>query len=333
MEQTATLTDRNLISDIRNSAREVAARGQSQNGETVNAGVGGLEHRVRIAQPPQVMGAPAASQTGRSPATEVPGQGAAGPAPQTNGQASSQQSRQPSGKFIQVPDRAGRNDVVFDLVRKMRAPIPSRIETQQPAPAYSVDERVSLFEKRMAEAKTNGLIDNAERSGMAAMEAAERFVTGPGRGILGKMQAAASTEPGGMETVMKEMQPGGRYAKLRTEFDNAYQQDKIFAGAYDKLLESTTQFGKDRLSVESNFTTRGLDPNQLDGRFQKAEEAISEATATVPGKTPGKSMLEEMTEKIAEIFKRAYEGVKRMFGQEPTAEAAPTHGPSPGMSP
>jgi hypothetical protein len=211
-------------------------------------------------------------------------------------------------------------------------PIPSGLEYQPAPPATAVGARISMFEQRLAQGRTDRLIQNAERSGVRAIEATEQFITGPGRGILGKMEAAASTEPGGMQTVMKEMQPGGRYANLRTEFDSAYQQDKIFAGAYDKMVESAAQFGKERLAVNDNFVARNLDARQLDGRFQRAEEALGEAAEKIPGRTPGKSALDEMAEKVAELLHKAADKVKSFFGRDVNADATQQARPSPRMS-
>jgi hypothetical protein len=189
-----------------------------------------------------------------------------------------------------------------------------------------------MFEQRLAAGKTDQLIRATETSGVKALEAAEQFINGPGRGVLGKMESAASTEPGGMQAVLKEMQPGGRYANLRTEFDSAYQQDRIFAGAYDKMVQGAAQFGKDRQAVNANYAQRNLDPNQLDARFQRAEEALGEAASKIPGRTPGKSALDEMAEKLAEILRTAVERVKQWFGKEASAETRQEARPGPSMS-
>ena len=218
-----------------------------------------------------------------------------------------------------------------DILRAGRMPLPSQIERFAP-PAAPVGVRISLFEQRLAEGRTHQLIQAAERSGVQAIEAAEQFIIGPGRGVLGKIEAAASTESGGMQAVLSEMRSGGRYADLRTEFDNAYQQDRNFAGAYDKMVESAARFGKDRMAVNANYASRSLDISQLDGRFQRAEEALGEAAAKTPGRTPGNSALDEMGEKLADLLRSAAEKVRTFFGKEVGAEANQQARPSPSMS-
>ena len=131
---------------------------------------------------------------------------------------------------------------------------------------------------------------------------------------------------------LSEMRSGGRYADLRTEFDNAYQQDRNFAGAYDKMVESAARFGKDRMAVNANYASRSLDISQLDGRFQRAEEALGEAAAKTPGRTPGNSALDEMGQKLAELLRSAAEKVRIFFCKEVGAEASQQARPSPSMS-
>ena len=201
-----------------------------------------------------------------------------------------------------------------------------------PLPSASTAPRISMFEERLAQGKTLRLLGDTEKSGVRAIEATEQFIQGPGRGVLGKMEAAASTEPGGMQTVLREMQPGGRYANLRTEFDNAYQQDQIFRGACDKMVDSVTRFGRDRDAVTNNFTQRSLDPAQLDGRFHRAEESLGEAMSKIPGKQSGKSALDEVTEKLAEVLRAAVDRIKQIF-QPAAARTQQQARPGPSMSP
>jgi hypothetical protein len=292
----------------------------------VRAEVHALENRLRLAQPPRVDEAPHPSDA----SAQQPSQATGDSTSRASGEhRTGQQAAKPSGA---IPERAPRKDAIFDIVRSSRLPVPSGAEYRRAPPAFAVGERISMFEQRLAEGKTDRLIQNAERSGVQAVDAAEQFINGPGRGVLGKMEAAASTEPGGMQAVMNEMQLGGRYANLRTEFDNAYQQDQNFAGAYDKMVASVTQFGKDRLAVNDHFAARNLDPSQLDGRFQRAEGTLGEAASKVPGRTPGKSALDEMAEKVAELLHKAVDKVKSLFGREANPEVTQQPRLSPSMS-
>lgn len=192
-------------------------------------------------------------------------------------------------------------------------------------------ERLSRFQERLDQGKTDQIIRATEKSGVAFMNALETFSNGPGAEVLGKIDAAASTEPGGIKTVMQQMQAGGRYAELRTQFDNAMQSDRVFAAAYNQVEQTGAQYGRDRLALNADFDAKKLDAKQLDVRFQKAEEAIGEATERIPGRTPGKSAMDELGEKMAELLNRAVQGVRSMFHREATQEQRAS--PSPGMSP
>jgi hypothetical protein len=326
MQETPSMPDRAAVRSIRQTAAFVARRGENQNSAEAGAEIHALENRLRLLPSAGVSGLTGASD---APAQRRPEAPTGSAPPVSTGEA---KTAQPSQQATGIPPHAARKDAIFNIVRNARLPVPSGAEMRRPPPAYAVGERISMFERRLAQGKTDRLVEDAERSGVQAMEAAAQFITGPGRGVLGKMEAAASTEPGGMQTVMREMQPGGRYANLRTEFDNAYQQDKVFAGAYDKMIAGVTQFGKDRAAVESNFATRGLDPSQLDGRFQRAEEALGEAASKVPGRTPGKSALDELTETLAEVLRKAVDAVKSVFGRTVNVETTQQSTPSPSPS-
>jgi hypothetical protein len=324
---TANITDPALVQRIRATARAIVQHGSNQHTPEIEGWISVLENAERLSRKPNVSG----NEVGRIPAVSTTSdpQSPRASAQPANANATSAQRNAPSSSATGFPSQRG---AVADIVRAIRAPVPNNVEKVWSLPTASVAERVSLFEQRLAAGRTDQLIRATEQSGVKALEAAEQFMNGPGRGILGKIEAAASSEPGGMQTVLKEMQPGGRYANLRTEFDSAYQQDKIFAGAYDKMLQAATQFGKDRNAVTANYNQRNLDPNQLDARFQRAEQGLGEAASKVPGRTPGKSALDEMAEKLAEILRTAVERVKQFFGRETSAEASQEARPAPGMS-
>ena len=220
--------------------------------------------------------------------------------------------------------------VIANVLDKMRAPAPDALPPWEPS-AFSMAGRISRYEKRMADGKTDQLIRASEKSGEALMRAVETFATGPGASVLAKIEAAASTEDGGMRAVTAGMQPGGKYAALRSEFDNALQQDRVFAAAYNQMERTGAQYGKDRLALGADFAARKLDANQLDARFWQADALLGEATAKVPGRTPGKSMMDEMGEKLAEVLSKAVEQVKQMFGREvdigPRASSLPSMRP------
>lgn len=198
-------------------------------------------------------------------------------------------------------------------------------------PPINMKLRVASFEETMANGRTDQHIRAAEKSGVALMQSMETFMGGPGAGVLGKIEAAASTEPGGIKAVMSEMQPGGRYASLRSEFDNALQQDRVFAASFNAVEKAAGQYGQDRLTLASDFQARKLDAGQLDARFQRADAAIGEAAEKIPGRGAGQNVMAEMAEKVSEMLSKAVDRVRQMFSKE--TEAGPKASSSPGMSP
>lgn len=322
LADTPKISEQALVHDIRQTAQTIARLGPNQQTPDVQGLVDVLDNRFRMAVGAHansatagtslLAGATAQAQTQRSdPAATAPQAGRNAPA------AARQQQQQTAS---------------MDITRRLRAPVPNGAEVAYPLPSASIVSRISMFNERLAQGKTLRLLGDAEKSGVRAIEATEQFIQGPGRGVLGKIEAAASTEPGGMQTVLREMQPGGSYANLRTEFDNAYQQDQIFRGAYDKMVDSVTRFGRDRDAVTNTYTRRNLDPAQLDGRFQRAEESLGEAMSKIPGKQPGRSALDEMAEKLAEVLRAAVDRIKQIF-QPAAAQAQQQARPSPGMAP
>lgn len=189
--------------------------------------------------------------------------------------------------------------------------------------------RVTAFEERLAAGRTDQHIRSAEASGEKLMQAIERFSAGSGAGVLGKIEAAASTEPGGMQAVMTEMQPGGRYATLRSEFDSALQKDSVFGTAFSAVEKAALQYGQDRLTLNADYQARGLNPAKLDDRFLEAEAAIGRAAERMPGRMPGQNIMAEMAEKVSQVLSRAVDKVRTMFAKEPDAGPRQNSGPKP----
>ena len=230
-----------------------------------------------------------------------------------------------------APDsRQKPQNAMASILDKMRAP---GLDAAPPwdVPSFNVASRVTRFEKALADGRTDQLIRASEKSGQALVQALETFMTGPGQGVLARIEAAASTEVGGMPAVMSAMQPGGKYAALRSEFDHALQQDRMFAAAYNQIEKTGAQYGRDRLALGADFTARKLDAAQLDARFQQADASVGEAVSRIPGRTPGKTAMDELGEKVAELLNKAAERVKQMFGRE--VEVGPRASSSPGMRP
>ena len=368
---TPDLADRGLVRDVRRAAAIVAGLGANQNTPEVREQVEVLENRVLLAPRPAVQSGagansaerpaserfdaerpasqtiePRPSSVGARPAAEEQGQPAAEP---TTAGEKIRTVASPGGGNEKIPVRMSgqekaqgvaerdapdlqqrRQNTMGSILDKMRAPAPNAPPPWD-VPTFNMTGRISHFEKALADGKTDQLIRASEKSGQALMQAVETFMTGPGAGVLAKVEVAASTEAGGMQAVMSGMQPGGKYAALRSEFDNALQQDRVFAAAYSQVERTGAQYGRDRLALGANYAARKLDATQLDVRFQEADASVGEATSKIPGRTPGKSVMDELGEKLAEVFSKAAERVKQMFGRE--MEREPRASFSPGMRP
>lgn len=352
VRSTPELDDRGLVRDLRRAADSIATLGTNQNSAAVQQHIEALENRVRLAARVTASGAVSASSREPSPSapaggeTETRAETKAQPEPITStrstaspGDGGQVRGSKPEDQHPKVPARdeasfatesSKPKTAMAQIMDNLRSPSSSAPPPWAPS-TFAMGERVTKFEQVMGQGKTDQLIRATEKSGVAMMKSIETFSTGPGAEILGKIDAAAGTEPGGLKAVMREMQPGGRYAELRSQFDNALQSDRAFAASYNQVEKTAAQHGKDRLALGADFQAKSLDAQKLDARFQKADEAIGQATERIPGRTPGKSVMEELGQKVAEIFNKAIERVRAMFGREAAPEARASA--SPGMSP
>ena len=183
----------------------------------------------------------------------------------------------------------------------------------------------------MADGRTERLVQNAERSGAVLMLAMEQFASGPGRGIMSKLEGVAAQDPGGMPAVISEMRPGGRHAGERAEFDAALRSPAAGA-AYKAVTESADKFAGDRLAVANNLNSRKLDPAAADGRFEQMDAALGEQASKLPGREAGKDAMAEMAQKLAELLRKAVERVEQALGRVAGVEAQATARPSPSPS-
>jgi hypothetical protein len=349
---TADVADRGVIRDIRRTAATIAGGGDQQSFQ-VQEMVEVLENRLRLAtrfsnaatsspssspssgnipdaspdvpQPRAVIDNPGSEKvrTAQSPGDNGP----VSPNPKPDRPIRATDSASGIGGSSQIVSSP--KSLMSSIMGNLRAPS-GPTPPWEPPPA-SMKDRVSGFEQKLAEGRTDQHIRAAEKSGQALMHSMETFVNGPGAGVLGKIEAAASSEPGGMRAVMSEMQPGGRYASLRSEFDNALQQDRAFSASFTAVEKAAVQYGHERLTLGADFQARKLDASQLDARFDRADAAIAAAAEKIPGRTPGQSIMTEMAEKIGELLNKAADRVRQIFAREP--EAGPKQGSSPGMAP
>ena len=226
-----------------------------------------------------------------------------------------------------------RQSILGGIANSMRRPAPLN-PAPWTVPAPALGPRIAQFEQRLADGRTERLIQNAERSGTAMMAAMERFAGGPGRGIMSKLEGVAANEPGGLPAVIAGMKPGGRYAAERAEFDTALR-DPAVSAAYDTIAGSAAQYARDRYAVSNNLHTRKLDPGSLGDRFETIEASLGEQASSIPGREAGKDALGEMAQKLAELLRRAMERVRQAFGKAAgvEAQATPRSSPSPSPSP
>jgi ATP phosphoribosyltransferase regulatory subunit HisZ len=144
---------------------------------------------------------------------------------------------------------------------------------------------------------------------------------------MGKIEAAAKTEPGGLPQVLSEMRQGGRFADLRQQFGNALSDDAGFAAAYDKAAGALAAYGKTRAEIEP-ILARRPDATAFTQRLTEMDAEIGKAAAATPSKTEGRTMMEDLTKQAVELLQRAVEAVKSTFSRAPSASASSS--PSPG---
>lgn len=356
LRSTPEIADRGVVRDIRRTAATIAGMGDQQTSPQVQEMVEVLENRLRLAarfSGPSAPAGPAATTTGSVPEVTsttprpvstadntVPEKVRTAQSPGDNGPVPTEaMPHRPSRQAdpVAIATMAGGSPQMASRPRGVMSSIMDGLRTPngppppwEPPPA-AMKDRVSAFEQRLAEGRTDQQIRAAERSGQALMQSMETFMNGPGAGVLGKIEAAANTEPGGMRTVMSEMQPGGRYASLRTEFDNALQQDRAFSSSFNAVEKAAAQYGHDRLALGADFQAGKMNASQLEARFDRADAAIAGAAEKIPGRSPGQSIMAEMAEKVVDLLSKAADRVRQLFAREP--EAGPKQGSSPGMTP
>ena len=353
VQSTPDIADRAVIRDVRRSAAGIAGMGDDQYSKAAQEMVEVLENRLRLATrftPQQEMTSvplkagpgiaqdrPNAPRTSSGPEAQPPidrttptesVRTAASPGDRQAGAGNKPVAREQDDS--NTGDRP--RNVMTNLMNSLRPPSNPPNDGPrspwEPAPV-AMKARVTAFEQQLAAGRTDQHIRAAEASGEKLMQAIERFSAGPGAGVLGRIEAAASTEPGGTQAVMTEMQPGGRYATLRSEFDSALQKERVFSASFNAIEKAALQYGNDRLTLSANYQARGLNPAKLDDRFVEAEAAIGRAAEKIPGRIPGQNIMAEMAEKVSQVLSRAVEKVRTMFAKNPDTGPRHNSGPKP----
>ncbi len=232
-----------------------------------------------------------------------------------------------------APAQPRRQTVGESIVASMRKPQPA---TPPPwsAAQPSVGPRLAQMEQQVGDAKLERLVQAAEKSGVSLSAALDQFTTGPGRGVMARLENAAAKDPGGMPAVIAGMKPDGPYAAERAEF-NAALRDPAVAGPYNVVTTQAAKHAEARLAVEDTLRKRGLDPAVLGDRLEKKDAELADKAASIPGRQPGKNALEEMAQKLAELLQKAMEKVgqviDRAAGAGVQSQTRPGPSPSPGM--
>jgi hypothetical protein len=163
-------------------------------------------------------------------------------------------------------------------------------------------------------------VTQAAKGVLASLQALEQQET---TGILTRIRDAAKTN-GGIENVLSEMRPGGRFEDLRKEFNTVLSRDQGFAAAYDKATGAIADYAETRAALTPPSRLRG-DPNLA--RLQTLDHEIAEAAKTLPGIKDGQSALEQLANSGKEAVQKLFSTVQQAFN--PNADL---RGPSPSPS-
>jgi hypothetical protein len=326
MRSTANIGDRNLVRDIRLAGAEIGSNADQSRPPTIS-NIESLEHRARLA----------ARAPEGTPASETPTRheraSAAATAPDAdrtrsaNGTIQQQPPQQPQPASVTIHRTAV--DVLLD---GMRGAVEGLRGTGSPPwepPHTPMKARFADFEERLRADRDTKAVTRAEQNGQAALDALQGFQNNEGAGIMSRIREAARNNPGGTEGVLSEMRPGGRFADLRTQFNNALEHDRGFAAAYDKASTALAQYGDSRTAVDATIAKSPA--AGLGARFEALDAQIGEAAGKTPSSRDGMSKLDDITKQLAEIFQRAVNGVKSVFNRAAGTEASAQPSPSPSM--
>lgn len=349
-----------LAQDIRRAARQAVTGGLDVASAAGREQIGQLDERVHAAKADEPAPVPAAGDPGSKAdpaAVKVDSSGAAvtpsGQVPSENIAASAvpiATSQQPGVASTQAasssrpgpaPGASGQTTVTAqqvqfrgtlrDILASARPPEPATPPpwSNEPAPLTG---RLNGYEQQKADQNSGQLVTRAQRAAETAMRAVEVLGNGPGSGVLKKIEQAAVGDPDGLSGVVAGMQPGGKYAQLRAEFNATMTAERAFASSYDRLAATAGQYAAARQAVSADIAGRGLDAAQVEGKFEAMDKAIGDGTAAVPGRESGKSLQQELAEKAAEFFRQLMERLKTTVTPQAKPTMAPTAAPAPGLS-
>lgn len=194
-------------------------------------------------------------------------------------------------------------------------------------------ERVGSMNAKMILGAEHQRIEGAEKAGRAALDALAAFgATAGGAAVMGKITAAAKTDPGGLEGVLAGMREGGRYEDLRRAFNGALATDRAAAAAHGRAAAAVARYGERRAEAEP-LVPRQPDAARIAERLQKLDAEIGGAAGAVPDREEGRTLASRLGERTAEIVRRSVEAVRSFFARGAAASEGAGHGPRPSPSP
>ena len=346
---TKSLSDSGLIRDIRETAFEVSRPGRDQAGREVQDRVEALENRVRLAQGPVaaagtarpeerpgIQDQPASTggqrtpgQSDRSPGSDGISNEAAPGFRDRGHQPPPVQSTDP-GSAATTQERVvqaqgpGLLNLAWGAISRHR----EQREAESDRAPTPIAQRSERHESAFQQMRDQAVIQGAERSQRAALDSLQAFANGPGSNILGKIQEAAKSEPGGMQAVVSEMRDGGRYSSLRSQFNADMVMERGMAASYEKLAGNLQQYGADRAAVDAIGVRRNTGAD-FAAKFEKLDAEIGKTTSMLPSKADGKSVMDDLSDKLREVLDRAVQAVRSVFTRSADAGTRTSSGPSP----
>jgi hypothetical protein len=143
--------------------------------------------------------------------------------------------------------------------------------------------------------------------------------------VLNRINDAAKLV--GMNEVLAEMRPGGKYANLRKEF-NAALKDASATDTYDKATGDLKIYADQRAEINEILKARP----EARKNFDDLDQEIAKKFLSLPGKDPGNSAIDEAADKVKEVLEKAINAVRAAFGrasQTATARLSPGPGAGP----
>jgi len=318
MRGTASLEDKRLVQDIRRAGTEIG-RQADQSTPATQTTIEALENRVRLS-PRRAEPSPDPRRSASERPLEADTSRSGVPPPPDD----------PASQQSPATRQTHPREALDTILRGMRPKDQGSGAPWNPPPTPMAG-RLAAFESQMQERRDERALGRTERSGRAALDALDAFLTGEGAIVMNRIRAAARAEPGGIAAVLTEMRAGGRFADLRQQFNNALETERGVMAAYDKAAAALARYGQDRVGIEQVIARRP-DAANLSAKFEQMDAQIGEAAGGTPSRRDGKTMMDDLAHKAAELFQRAVDAAKSLFNRSPSAEAATRAAPAPSMS-